>query len=116
MTGQGELFPEPELVVDDDAPDSVAAAVARSCAAAGLDPRDEGLARALLAHARSLDKWERLPKATYGTTHALPPFQAAAQALGLTPDGRTGGTSDADPADAWLRQLTAPALGDPPQS
>lgn len=111
MTDDGALFALP--TPPPGQPGEVEAATRRSVAAAGLDERDEGLAAALVAHARSLDRFARENRASYGTTHGLPPFVEAARALGLSPDAESRKDKGADDEFSRLmRQLAAPTMGD----
>lgn len=90
----------------------VEAATARSLAAAGLEPRDEGAGQALLTLAWALDAARAAGK-FYGVAQAASPYLEQARALGLTVDARK--EADPDGLDAWLRKLTAPTVGDAPQ-
>ena len=93
---------------------AVEQATRRSLHAAQLDPRHEGAGQALLTLAWALDAARTAGK-FYGVAQAAPPFLELARALRLTLDHAPteGGPSDA--ADEWLRRLTDPALGHPPQ-
>lgn len=107
----GALFALPEPPAAEAG--EVEAATRRSVDAAQLDERDAGLAAALIAHARSLDRFAREQRASYGTTHGLPPFVEAARALGLSPDAESRkDTGTDDEFTRLMRQLAAPTMGD----
>lgn len=90
---------------------AVERATAAAIDAAGLDARDKGTAAALLAVAWSMDAARAAGK-FYGVAQAGPAYLAIADALGLTVKGREG--DHGSDADAWLRQLTTPTVGDGP--
>lgn len=86
----------------------------RAVEAAQLPAELAGAASVLCDLAWAIDAARSAGK-FYGVAQAAPPYTDLARALGLTADGKGQTADDRPDADAWLRQLTDPALGDPTQ-